>query len=554
MPKYDFTSFFPFPKIRAEQRQAIEFILNAFESGKKCVIAQLGTGIGKSATGLTIARYIETHGEKVIDDEGGTLSGAYVLTTQKVLQQQYIDDFGPGTGPGKGLMCSIKSASNYRCCFYQDQSCAESRRIMAQLGKRIADTDFAKHCGRGGCCQYAKDKVAFINAPVALTNFSYFLAETQYGKQLKPRNLLIIDEAHNIEQELGKFVEVIFSEKFAKDILRCKVPSASCTQSSVIEWIKKTYLPAVQKHLCGLERLLKSKLDAEEKGFGDVSKQYEVMDKHVCKVNRFLETYVDDNWVMNVNKTVIGKHVVRKFEFKTIDVSRYCRESLFRFGDKILMMSATIVDKDIFCQSIGLNPDDVAFINIPSPFPVENRPIYYIPAGSMSMKNIEATLPNLAEAVNLLLQQHPTDKGMIHCVSFKIAQYLVDHVKSPRLITHNSDNRDQVLHDHITGKLPTVLLSPSMMEGIDLADDASRFQILCKVPFPYLGDAVIKKRMEINKAWYNYQTVKSIIQAMGRSIRNDKDHAISYILDSDWDLFFRRNKHMFPSDFVQSLT
>jgi Rad3-related DNA helicase len=92
-----------------------------------------------------------------------------------------------------------------------------------------------------------------------------------------------------------------------------------------------------------------------------------------------------------------------------------------------------------------------------------------------------------------------------------------------------------------------------MMEGIDLADDACRFQIMCKVPFPYLGDAVIKKRMEKNRAWYTYQTVKSIIQAMGRSIRNDKDHAISYILDSDWDLFFRRNKGMFPSDFVNCI-
>jgi Rad3-related DNA helicase len=76
---------------------------------------------------------------------------------------------------------------------------------------------------------------------------------------------------------------------------------------------------------------------------------------------------------------------------------------------------------------------------------------------------------------------------------------------------------------------------------------------MCKVPFPYLGDAVIKKRMEKNRAWYTYQTVKSIIQAMGRSIRNDKDHAISYILDSDWDLFFRRNKGMFPSDFVNCI-
>ena len=91
-----------------------------------------------------------------------------------------------------------------------------------------------------------------------------------------------------------------------------------------------------------------------------------------------------------------------------------------------------------------------------------------------------------------------------------------------------------------------------MMEGVDLADDASRFQILCKVPFPYLGDLVIKKRMEKNKMWYPYTTAKSVIQALGRSIRNDKDYAISYILDADWDRFYSRNFYMFPQEFKSS--
>ena len=31
-------------------------------------------------------------------------------------------------------------------------------------------------------------------------------------------------------------------------------------------------------------------------------KQYEILDKHVCKINRFLEVYNSENWVMNVNE------------------------------------------------------------------------------------------------------------------------------------------------------------------------------------------------------------------------------------------------------------
>jgi Rad3-related DNA helicase len=92
-----------------------------------------------------------------------------------------------------------------------------------------------------------------------------------------------------------------------------------------------------------------------------------------------------------------------------------------------------------------------------------------------------------------------------------------------------------------------------MMEGVDLADDASRFQILCKVPFPYLGDEVVKKRMSRDRSWYTYQTVKSIVQSMGRSIRNETDHAVSYILDADWERFYNMNKKMFPEEFTKAL-
>ena len=552
MPKHDYAQFFPHAKIRDVQRTAIEFIIDAYESGKRYVIAELGTGLGKSAIALTIARYLEAYDDRVIDDLGHLVTGAYVLTTQKVLQQQYLDDFGPGVGPTKNLMFSIKSANNYKCCFYQDQSCAESRRIISQLGNKIAGSEFAKHCGKGGCCQYALDKKTFLESPIALTNFSYFLAETVYGRQLTPRRLLVVDEAHCIESELSKFTEVTFSEKFAKDVLNVKLLLVrDHEQSQVFDWVCNAYKTQLQKHIAKLQKVIRSKVNESAAGFGEASKQYELLSKHLSKVDRFIDAYSDGNWVMNTLTVPSGKRMIRKFEFKPINVSRYGHEA---FGNKVLMLSATIVDKDIFCDSIGLPTSDVAYINIPSPFPVENRPVHFIPAGSMSMKNIDVTLPVMAEAVKMILEQHPNEKGMIHAVSYKVAQFIAAHVNSPRLLLHDALNREQVLQHHIAGSDPTVLLSPSMMEGINLADDASRFQILCKVPFPYLGDAVIKKRMESNRSWYTYQTAKSIIQALGRSIRNENDYAVSYILDLDWRRFYDSNKRLFPEEFRRTLS
>ena len=92
-----------------------------------------------------------------------------------------------------------------------------------------------------------------------------------------------------------------------------------------------------------------------------------------------------------------------------------------------------------------------------------------------------------------------------------------------------------------------------MTEGIDLKDDSSRFQIICKVPYPYLGDKLVKKRMNRFPGWYNLQTAKTIIQSAGRSVRNSEDHAATYILDSDFQRFFGRNKALFSSDFKECL-
>ena len=544
MPRHDYKKYFPYSQIRPEQSKAIEFAIDAFEAGKKYVVLELPTGVGKSATGVTIARYIDAHGPVVKDDEGMPLTGAYIITTQKLLQEQYMNDFGPQSG--RNLIRTIKSSTNYKCHFYKDNTCAESKRILSKLGKQLKGTEFEKQCKNN--CAYSLDKQEFIDSPLSITNFSYFLAETTYSGKLIPRSMLIVDEAHNTEAELGKFIEVTFSEKFARDILKCKIPKLD-SQLAVFDWINTAYRKSLNRYVKSLEKNLVKFSDAIE-GYGEFSKQYEMLEKHIGKVDQFIDVYKSDNWTMNVVHPQEGnRRGARKFEFKPIDVSQYSHKVLFRSGARVLLMSATIVDKDVFCYSIGIPSNEVEFLQVPSPFPVENRPIHYIPVGSMSKNSIDSSLPVLAEAVSMILEKHKDVKGIIHTVNYRIAKYIVENVKTGRLLTHDSTNRDEALRIHIESSEPTVLISPSMMEGVDLSDDSSRFQILCKVPFPYLGDLVTKKRMERNKRWYPYTTAKSVIQSLGRSIRSETDHAISYILDSDWDRFYTRSINLFPQEF-----
>ena len=202
------------------------------------------------------------------------------------------------------------------------------------------------------------------------------------------------------------------------------------------------------------------------------------------------------------------------------------------------MMSATILSPKTFCESLGIPEDQVGVLSLPSPFPSENRPIFVHSVGSMSSKIIDETLPLMASAVKEILKQHRNDKGIIHCHTYKIAKYLKSNIRSNRLLIHTSENRDEVLKQHKSSKKPSVLLSPSMSEGVDLKGELSRFQIIVKIPYPYLGDPLVRKRMNKWPEWYSLQTAKLIVQSAGRSIRSEEDSATTYVLDGDWKRFF----------------
>lgn len=538
---FDYKTHFPFDEPRPEQKRAIDFALDAFfVQDKRVVILDLATGVGKSGIAVALARYFNALPPRPpLEDDRPRAEGSYFLTTQKTLQEQYVRDFGEPSG----CMRSIKSSSNYACSFFKTQTCGETLRIARH---ESPGTPLFNACVIN-CC-YKKEKRLFIESPESVTNFPYFLAETRYAGKLLPRRLLVVDECHNLVEELSKHIEVTLSERFAATVLRLAMPEAP-TDARAFKWVRDEYLPTLHRHVEDARKLIEGirGMPSKSKELLDIAKRFEMLDKHECKVNRFVSLYQHDNWVMNLIEADAKSS--RKIEFKPVDVAPYAEDELFRYGDKVILMSATVLDRDAFCTMAGLDPDSVAYLSIGSPFPKENRPILYSPVGSMARSSIDKTLPQLAEAVKVILAAHPKSKGVIHANSYRVAQYLKQNVKDPRLLIHNSFDREQVLDRHMTSKKPTVLLSPSMTEGVDLKDDLSRFQVVCKVAFPYLGDKLVRKRMAKHKWWYGYETAKTMIQSIGRSIRSDTDEATTYILDGDFERFYEQNRRYFPVDF-----
>lgn len=223
------------------------------------------------------------------------------------------------------------------------------------------------------------------------------------------------------------------------------------------------------------------------------------------------------------------------------------------------MMSATILDKETFCTSIGLPSKEVKFIQVGSDFPLKHRlirPLNICKLNNYTLNDDEVKR-KIATTIDKLMTFHKDQKGIIHTTSYTQLNFIKQNISESnrrRLLETNPDvERNDIVEEHFNTSRPTVLISPSLHLGIDLKDDLSRFQIITKVPYPNIGDKWIDGKRKRNERWYTWQTAIRLIQAIGRSIRSKEDWAITCVLDANFGYFVSRNKDILPTWFLDSI-
>ncbi|MGA7976493.1 MAG: helicase C-terminal domain-containing protein, partial [Nitrososphaeraceae archaeon] len=278
------------------------------------------------------------------------------------------------------------------------------------------------------------------------------------------------------------------------------------------------------------------------------------MERLTIAINSILSN--KKNWIVSDIKK--ENYEVVKVELKPLDTSKYCR-AVFEKCSKTLIMSATILDHTEFCRNVGLDPDKVKFIHVPSDFPLENRPIVPLNIAYLNYNNLQSSEVKIAIAgtVDNLMTIHRRDKGIIHTTSYEQLNFIKENISQSNarrlLVTDPEIPRDEVILEHTKSTKPTVLISPSLHTGLDLKDQLSRFQIITKVPYPNKSDRWTNAKRNIDADWYYWQTALKLIQAYGRSVRSKDDWAKTYILDSAFGYFVKKNRNILPSWFLQAI-
>jgi ATP-dependent DNA helicase DinG len=528
----DWRAHFPLATPRAEQARALDFAVEALYSGMEDVLLELPTGVGKSAIAVALGGVMAANSRT---SESDVKLGATVLTSQKILQDQYERDF-----PTR--VVDLRSSSNYRCS--KGRTCGEQMRLSQMGSKKRRDCM--------DVCPYKSAKEAFLARAIGVTNYSFLISEAVYAGTIPKRELLVLDEAHNVEDEVRRWATISITKKFCKEELELDLPWMK-EDKRLHEFFLTKYVPGLQNRKKKLEILLLEELGDEEHDevptyLKKAIASYESIDKILCQANRLVNGTVDR-----------AEYVVGRgdgvYELKPLDVSKQAHEVLLSRGLQRVHMSATIGSFPAYMRSLGLSQKTTRSLSVPSPFPSSAYGIQYMPIGSMAARFLKEpqNQETICLAVSAILEGHLEQKGIVHTVSFELAS-IVGQIGDPRLIVHQpGDDRDELLERHKASKEPTVLVSPSMMEGVDLRGDLARFSIVLKVPYPYMGDPVVERKLKDDPEWYNARTVRSLVQSMGRSVRDHEDWATTYVLDQAIVHLRRKAGGMMPKFLVDAI-
>jgi len=271
------------------------------------------------------------------------------------------------------------------------------------------------------------------------------------------------------------------------------------------------------------------------------------------KLDLILKEYKlnESNWIFD--KTKVFKDKEDSYSISAIWSYDFLDKYIFSKYERVFLMSGTILDKNMFCQLNGLDVTKSSYYRIRSPFDVNNRKVYYLPVGKMSYKQKEETFKKYIPYIKKILKKYWNQKGIIHTNSFELANRIKESINDPRLVFHDSSNKDEVLNEHKKSDKPTVIVSPSMDTGVSFDGDYARFQIIAKIPYPSLASKKNKMRQKSNQDWYSYKTCASLQQASGRIVRSKDDKGDTIIMDSCFSDVIRYSSHYLLDWFQDSV-
>ena len=218
---------------------------------------------------------------------------------------------------------------------------------------------------------------------------------------------------------------------------------------------------------------------------------------------------------------------------------------------RIILMSATLMGGSYAAELLGLPFGTFQYLDLPSTFPVENRPVYFLPTVWMKYTMQDSDKQRQIDRMDELIEMYVkkgTPFGLVHAVSNKLRDELLTRSRWRSIMT-SDDGEHEV---RVRKGLASVLVAANRTEGWDGVGDLCRFIILPKVPFPSHSDPLVMARREQDPRSYDYTTLTHVVQGVGRGVRHKEDTCDTWILDRAWEPLYHSRKSWLPDSFLSA--
>ncbi|UPW36074.1 ATP-dependent helicase [Klebsiella phage T751] len=514
----------------------------------KHVIIEAPTGVGKSLIGTTIHQVLR---HLVLEANPYGQFRTSISTPTKGLQDQYAAE--------KAVAIDIlKGKKNYRCHMHPDI-------YYNAVQCRIACRD--GHCSKRRC-PYVQARNLWTNISSLRCTNAAMMIEMCTTICMKPENradMLILDECHKMPSTLLDHTIMEYNTKVLEGLR--SLPQGKDIVQAVVEIVShcKDYelgkLYSLDGYLFDRFVDLLGKVEAILTELHELVEDDRLTEAQVMKLADIIDTLHNlSDYCGIMSQTQASTFIVQEkgeefIRFKPVIASDVSEFGLFRKADYHVHMSATICGIDAYARSLGIRPGQYHKIQIGNPIPIENRKVNYMPVMKMTNNMGDYEMRQLAGFVDEIIQFHQGQSGIIHTVSYDRA-LAIQKFSKYRNIIHVPRTRKalmELMDNAFRTKTPCIIASPAMEEGYDFKGDYSRFQILIKVPYDYLGDPLVAHINSVDPSAYFRNAILRIIQMCGRSVRGVNDWAATYILDSSFESLMMRNPEFFPTWFTEAV-
>lgn len=513
-------------ELRDTQQQAIEW---AQEATEPYLFINAPTGSGKTL---------------MLGVQGCLLGKSWTYGVHTIRLQEQTAEAFPGLPVMKGRRnfgCPIGRETHGVGNVTADESICAAGQWCEYTGRPPRDAEdydrWEDHDGK--LCDYYAMRKEALDSDYRTANYAFLLADHQSLVASGRTDILLADEAHNIENVVCHHSEqFLFAPSYGR--LKLQLPGGSDLPVWA-EWARR-----------GLTQLPPTVKSRQRPDFG-----LQTVRRQLTEIAAFSEKDTGQWLVLHEENGV---------RFQPIWGAPLVMEKLLGHTKapdpldtsvqgvrRVIFTSATLMGADFIADMLGLPEGSWAYLDLASTFPVEHRPINYWPVTRMNYKTM-ATLEGRAPmqaAIDRLIEYYITNgapTGIIHAVSNKYRDNILTESAFRGILTN-----DPVEHSRRVARgEASIVVAANLAEGWDGVDSLCRFVLMPKVPYPFLGDQRTRVRKEEDPRTFEHAGLVGVVQGAGRGVRHASDYADTWILDPAWGYLMQKRKEWLPESFMDA--